>query len=298
MSDRQMSLLDSAVSNGGEEVITSDKTVTRCYDAPSVSYVTQGDARHLPIPSSSVDLIVTSPPYFGLRDYGRPEEIGGEATLKEYLGAMRDALDEMSRVLKPTGSAFIVIGDKYARRGGVDRKVRGGVGDPGGRAHQRRPQYGIEGVRDKSLAGIPYRVALDAIDRGWLWRQDIVWSKPNPLPESVKDRARRSHETILHLATAPRYHSEPEASTFLDVWSHAVAGYRDPLGRKHPAVFPLPLVRQIVRGYCPPGGVVLDPFAGSGTTIVGAVEEGRIGVGVELSPDYVQIAHDRVEAIA
>lgn len=262
-----------------------------------VSHVVQGDARHLPVPSGSVDLIVTSPPYFGLRDYGRPEEIGGETTLKEYLAAMRDCLDEMARVLKPTGSAFIVVGDKYARRGGVDRKERGINGDPGGRAHQRRPQKGIEGVRDKSLAGIPYRIALDAIDRGWLWRQDIVWAKPNPLPESVKDRSRRSHETILHLATGPRYHAEPEAAATLDVWTHAVAGFRDPLGRRHPAVFPLPLIRQIVRSYSPLGGVVLDPFAGSGTTPVAAIAEGRIGIGVELSPDYVSIAQDRVLAV-
>lgn len=260
--------------------------------------VIRGDARALPLADNTIDLVVTSPPYFGLRDYGSDAEIGGEDTLKAYLGAMRDVLAELARVLTPTGSAFLVIGDKYARTGGVDRKPRGGPGDPGGRAHQRRPQRGIDGVPDKSLAGIPYRVALDAIEDGWLWRQDIVWAKPNPLPESVRDRSRRAHETILHLTRRPRYYANETARDTLDVWTMAVAGYRDPKGRRHPAVFPQPLAARIIAAYCPEGGTVLDPFLGSGTTLAAALEEGRHGIGVELSPDYAEVALDRLAAWA
>lgn len=261
--------------------------------APTATII-RGDARKLPLGDNTIDLAVTSPPYFGLRDYGSDAEIGGEDTLKGYLAAMREVLAELARVLTPTGSAFLVIGDKYARTGGVDRKPRGNGADPGGRAHQRRPQKGIEGVPDKSLAGIPYRVALDALDDGWLWRQDIVWSKPNPLPESVRDRSRRAHETILHLTRRPRYYAADEARDTLDVWTMPVAGYRDPKGRRHPAVFPEPLAARIIRAYCPEGGTVLDPFLGSGTTLAAALKTGRSGIGVELSPDYAAVAYDRL----
>lgn len=269
-------------------------------DRPHVTAtIIRGRAQQLPLADDSVDLVVTSPPYYGLRDYGSADEIGGEDTLKAYLAAMRDVLAELARVLTPTGSAFLVIGDKYARTGGVDRKPRGGPGDPGGRAHQRRPQKGIEGVPDKSLAGIPYRVALDALEDGWLWRQDLVWSKPNPLPESVRDRSRRAHETILHLTRRPRYYADPDlARDTLDVWTMPVAGYRDPQGRRHPAVFPEPLAARIIAAYSRPGGTVLDPFLGSGTTLAAALNLGRNGVGVELSPDYAQVAATRLAAHA
>lgn len=264
------------------------------YCSPAVSAVLlRADARALPLPGRSVDLVVTSPPYFGMRDYGSPDEIGIESSPAEYVAQMMAVLAELRRVLRPQGSAFIVIGDKYARTGGVDRKVRGGKGEPGGRAHQRQVQRGVPGVPDKSLIGIPYRLALAAVDAGWYWRQEIVWHKPNPLPESVRDRCQRAHEVILHLTTGPRYFAAPGARCS-DVWSIPVAGYRDPLGRKHPAVFPLEIPRRIVAGYCPEGGTVLDPFAGSGTTLVAAEALGRRGIGADLSADYLAVAGDRV----
>lgn len=254
-----------------------------------------GDARNMPIGDDSVNLIVTSPPYLALRDYGLPGEIGQESSPAEYVAELMTVLDECARVLKSSGSLFMVIGDKYARAGGVDRKARGEGADPGGRRHTRLPQKGLPGVPNGSLAGLPWRVALAALDHGWIWRQEITWHKPNPLPESVRNRCTRSHETILHLTKhASKYVTSELAEDRHDVWTIPVGVYRDPAGRRHPAVFPEALVQRIVTGWSEPGAVVLDPFAGSGTTVVVAGRCGRHGIGIELNPEWAQVARDRV----
>lgn len=254
-----------------------------------------GDARHMPLDGNSIDLIVTSPPYLALRDYGLPGEIGQESSPAEYVAELMTVLDECARILKRSGSLFMVIGDKYARTGGVDRKVRGEGSDPGGRRHARLPQKGLPGVPDGSLAGLPWRVALAALDRGWIWRQEITWHKPNPLPESVRNRCTRSHETILHLTRhASKYVTSRLPEERHDVWTIPVGAYRDPQGRRHPAVFPEALARRVIEAWSESGAVVLDPFAGSGTTVVAADRCGRRGVGVELNPEWAAVARDRV----
>jgi site-specific DNA-methyltransferase (cytosine-N4-specific) len=254
-----------------------------------------GDARSLPITSRTVRLVVTSPPYLALRNYGTPGEIGRGDDPQKYVNEIMQVMDELERVLTPDGSVFMVIGDKYARRGGVDRKLRGEGEDPGGRRHARLPQKGLQGVRDGSLAGLPFRVALAAIDRSWVWRQEIIWRKPNPLPESVKTRCVRAHETILHLSrTATPFSAGPDVSTGHDVWDIPVAGYRDPDGTRHPAVFPERLVERIIAGWSAPGDLVLDPFAGSGTTPAVARKMGRSAIGVELNPEFAEVARRRI----
>lgn len=258
-----------------------------------------GDARQLPLPDASVALVVTSPPYFGLRDYGSPNEIGTEPTPAEYVDAMRAVLRELGRVLRPDGNVFLVIGDKYARNGGVDRKPRGGDhGDPTGRTHLRPQQRGVPGVRNGSLIGIPFRVAIAAIDDGWLWRQEIIWNKLDPLPESVRRRCVRAHETVLHLTKQAKHYAAPVqrgGGLGRDVWDLATQGYRDPLGERHPAVYPEKLVAQIVANWSRIGDLVLDPFAGSGTTLVVARRMGRPSVGVELNPAYAALAARRLQ---
>lgn len=253
-----------------------------------------GRADDLPLENGSVNLVVTSPPYFGLRDYGVTDgEIGQERTPSEYIESLMLVMDEMWRVTTNDASVFVVIGDKYARTGGIDRKVRGGNGDPGGRVHARLPQKGIPGVRDGSLAGMPWRFAIAAIDRGWIWRQEIIWHKPNPLPESVKNRCARSHEAILHFSKLSKYFSSQEVLGH-DVWDFPVGTYRDRLGIRHPAVFPEALVQKIIIGWSKPGDTVLDPFAGTGTTCAVAAKMNRRPLGFDIKPSFVEIAQRRL----
>ena len=190
--------------------------------------VIRADALTLPIADGSVDLVVTSPPYFGLRSYQDGGEhydgqIGDEATPAEFIDALIAATAEMVRVLKPEGSIWVNLGDKYAtagtRQGGGD-----GLGDYGSprtesaRHYMPKPQ----GIPTKSLIGVPWRYAIRCIDDlGLILRAEVIWSKPNGLPESVTDRVRRSHETWFHLTKSPRYFSavdeirEPHAAVSL-----------------------------------------------------------------------------------
>lgn len=171
--------------------------------------IIRGDARHVPLADDSVDLIVTSPPYYGLRSYQDGGEhydgqIGSEATPGEYIAALVDCTREWMRILKPTGSLWVNLGDRYSDRQGP----QGTTGNRADRAqaatYERRPA--ITGFRSKSLLGLPWRYAIRCVDDlGLILRGEAIWSKPNGLPESVTDRVRRSHETWFHLTLRPRY---------------------------------------------------------------------------------------------
>ena len=193
--------------------------------------VLRGDARALPLPDESVDLICTSPPYFALRSYSDGGEhyagqIGAEATPAEYIAALMECTREWMRVLKPTGSLFVDLGDKYStgnsgesRMAELGQRYRGG-----GHSEARARSASVVGMQPKSLIGLPWRYALGCVDQlGLILRAEIVWSKPNGLPESVTDRVRRSHEQWFHLTRRPRYYS-------------AVDEIREPhTGNSHPA---------------------------------------------------------------
>ena len=177
------------------------------FTEPGVTIV-QGDALALDLPDDSVDLVVTSPPYFGLRSYQDGGEhydgqIGAEATPAEFVDALIAATREMVRVTKPSGSLWVNLGDKYAGAGG------GGAGSSDGATGRgTRPSRKATGIPTKSLSGIPWRYAIRCIDDlGLILRAEVIWSKPNGLPESVKDRVRRSHETWFHFTLNPRYYS-------------------------------------------------------------------------------------------
>ena len=172
--------------------------------------IIRGDARHLPLQDTSVDLIVTSPPYFGLRSYtdgGRhyDGQIGSEVTPAEYVAALVECTREWVRVLKPSGSLFVNLGDKYAGGGELapDIPPKAGPGDHLRRYGRVRPHG-----RHKSLLGLPWRYALAACDQlGLILRSEIIWAKPNGLPESVTDRVRRAHEQVFHFTLRPRYYA-------------------------------------------------------------------------------------------
>ncbi|HEY5200052.1 MAG TPA: site-specific DNA-methyltransferase [Acidothermaceae bacterium] len=172
--------------------------------------VLRADTRCLPLPDASVDLIVTSPPYFGLRSYTDGGEhydgqIGSEATPREWVDAMVECTQEWARVLKPTGSMFVNLGDKYAGVSNGSYAHRNASRD---RNHTISRSSLGHGIPQKSLMGLPWRYALSCIDDlGLILRAEIVWSKPNGLPESVTDRVRRSHEQWFHLTKEPRYFS-------------------------------------------------------------------------------------------
>lgn len=172
--------------------------------------IIQGDARRLPLDDASVDLIVTSPPYFGLRDYGHDTQIGTEPTPAEFIAELIKCTREMVRVLKPSGSIFVNLGDKYAGSG--SGPARTGVRPDGSArarsagASGRQGHRPITDMRPKSLMMLPERYRIAAVDElGLIARAVIVWSKPNGLPESVTDRVRRSHEDWVHLTKSPRY---------------------------------------------------------------------------------------------
>jgi DNA modification methylase len=252
--------------------------------------VTQGDAANLYLPDESVDTVVCSPPYFGLRSYQDGGEhydgqVGDEATPAEYLDALIACTAEWMRVLKPGGSIFCNLGDKYAAHQ-TGHRPNETPHDKGGRASTYRKgagQWKHETIRQKSLIGLPWRYAIRCIDElGLILRAEIIWSKPNGLPESVTDRVRRSHESVFHLVKQPRYYSavdsirEPAASGGAGPRGFAVVGRpaanSEPLGKlpssvweiptsplrvpeslgiDHFAAFPSELVRRIVLGWSP-----------------------------------------------
>lgn len=288
------------------------------------------------LPEDGADAIVTSPPYFALRDYGVDGQLGLEACPEDYIEDLADTLTAYVRVLKPGGSLWLNLGDTYATRSGQ------GFG-PGGKnravqaagAHAPRHRRGVKvgDFEHKCLLMIPERVALALIERGWILRNKVVWSKPNGMPESVQDRLAGRWEHVFHLVRRRHYYFDLDA--IREPHSHISVARakraRNPLtgaaadayfgnpptadpsklgeGGKNPgdvwdiptqaypeahfAVFPEALVERPIKATVPPDGVVLDPFFGSGTTGVMARKLGRCAWGVELNEDYCALAADR-----
>lgn len=339
-----------------------------------------GDAREQlrTLPDQSVQTCITSPPYWGLRNYGVEGQMGQEATVTEYVERLVAVFREVKRVLRDDGTLWLVIGDSFyndGKWGGATggKHAKALHGEPVGRLRRRT------GLKPKDLVGIPWRVAFALRDDGWYLRSDVIeevelycpcgcgyvleeriwrysqdrsilWKKPNPLPESVTDRPTRSHEYIFLLSKHARYYYDavairepardgshtrnaPYALTVpgqsphqglhrdkqrchgrrhagfnarwdamtraeqganvrnkRDVWTVAT----QPFAGGHSATFPDALVEPMVLAGCPVGGTVLDPFAGSGTTLAVATRLGRHAVGIELNPAYVPLIQRRL----
>jgi DNA modification methylase len=365
--------------------------------------ILQGDALAIlkTLPDDSVHCCVTSPPYWGLRDYGVEGQIGLEKTPAEYLERMVAVFEEVRRVLKKDGTCWVNMGDGYAgggnggggsfakdysdygdknvpfRKGsrGVSKSKRIECGSDrwGGGGNLRVPQ-----LKAKDLVGMPWRLAFVLQDSGWYLRQDIIWSKPNPMPESITDRCTKSHEYIFLLTKSPRYFYDQEAisepvslgtharlsqniqaqigsaranggaktngnmkavgrnswpgSEFQDgknavshpnvgknrkhgehgavknnasfdaslaiipakrnkrsVWTVATHSYKE----AHFATFPPDLIKPCILAGCPVGGLVIDPFGGSGTTGQVALKLGRRAILIELNPAYITLIRKR-----
>jgi site-specific DNA-methyltransferase (cytosine-N4-specific) len=288
------------------------------------------------LPGQSVDCCVTSPPYFGLRDYGEEGQYGLEASPAEYVETMRILFSEVRRVLADDGTLWLNIGDSYSTKGGnltagVTGKDHGkAYADLRGRAGER------SGLPDKNMLGIPWRTAFALQDDGWILRNDVIWSKPNAMPESVTDRLSTRHEHLFLLSKSQRYWFDlepireplkhPDAADGTRTFggktngagkvgsSHRIAGGMpnvwdksadelkgrnpgdvwtvptQPFSEAHFAVMPQDLARRAVVAGCKPGGVVIDPFSGSGTTGLIAGQTGRRYVGIDLNRGYLDLS--------
>jgi len=265
-----------------------------CLSLPD-STVFQGDALRVlqRLPPESVQCVVTSPPYWGLRDYEMDEQIGLEPTLPQFINRLVGVFAEVRRVLRDDGIFWLNIGDGYTSG---NRGWRAPDKKNPARAMSIRPDT-PEGLKPKDLMGIPWRVALALQDDGWYLRADIVWNKPNAMPESVKDRPTRAHEYLFMLTRSERYFYDAKSIVEINgrncrsVWSVNT----QPFAGAHFATFPPKLVEPCIRASSRPGDFVLDPFFGSGTVGVVSQELDRRYVGIELNPSYVDIAVERLE---
>lgn len=287
------------------------------------------------LPDKIINCCVTSPPYYGLRDYGIDGQIGLEKTPGEYIDKLVDVFREVKRVLKDDGTLWLNIGDSYAGSGkgawnNKDKQKEAYVPDPKGK--QSKLQKTWEGIKPKDLIGIPWMLAFALRTDGWYLRQDIIWHKPNPMPESVTDRCTKSHEYIFLLSKSPHYYYDHEAikePTVYPVGSRedkkrgdfkgkyhaheefkhisdsfrAIRNTRNkrdvwtvstkPYRGAHFATFPKDLIEPCILAGCPIGGTVLDCFLGSGTVGEVAIENQRNFIGIELNKKYCDMAKRR-----
>lgn len=288
-----------------------------------------GDVRQrlAELPEKTVQCVVTSPPYWGLRDYGHDGQIGLEQTPQEYVAEMVGVFREVWRVLADDGVLWLNLGDSYA----------GGGNGGGGSYASERPGWSkkgknkYDGLKHKDLVGIPWRVAFALQEDGWYLRQDIIWAKPNPMPESVTDRCTKAHEYMFMLTKNARYYFDNEAikepSADLgktkikfggnkygdstdpkhatksgneytdtgtrnkrDVWTIPTRPFKG----AHFAVMPEALVEPCILAGSRPSDTILDPFTGSGTVGLVALRHNRNFIGTELNPEYAQIAANRI----
>ncbi len=242
------------------------------------------------LPDSLVQTIVTSPPYWSLRDYGVAGQIGVAEKLPAYIASLASVFDEARRVLRPDGILWLNIGDSYTSG---NRKWRAPDKKNPARAMGIRPPT-PEGLKDKELIGIPWRLALALQDSGWYLRSEIIWRKPNCQPESVQDRPTREHEQVFMFAKSERYRYDIESirgengRRLRTVWDINTRPNKYASG--HFATFPRELVARCLQLTSREGDVVMDPFLGSGTTAVEALRTNRRILGIELNPAYVDIA--------
>ena len=304
------------------------------------------------LPDNSVNCCVTSPPYWGLRDYGHDGQIGLEPTPEQYVSRMVEVFREVRRVLREDGTLWLNLGDSYAGSGPsgasyqseTTKRRESGDGTDGvfrvsktlsnrGLTYAEKKPIPPPGLKAKDLVGIPWRVAFALQADGWWLRQDIIWHKPNPMPESVMDRCTKAHEYVFLMTKNSKYYydtesiKEPVSSSTVNRLSQP--NYQNQIGSSrvpnktngnmkavgnsekrnkrsvwtvttkpfrgaHFAVMPQDLVEPCVKAGCPVGGVVLDPFAGSGTTLVVASKLGRSAIGIELNSEYISIIQERL----
>ena len=310
--------------------------------------ILQGDSAEIlkTLPAESVHCCVCSPPYYGLRDYGISGQIGREETPEQYIERLAAVFREVWRVLRPDGTLWVNISDSYAGSG------KGWTGHNGIGNQEKRQGFKSgnaiipDGCKEKDLIGIPYMLAFALRGDGWYLRNDIIWVKANPMPESAKDRCTRCYEHIFLFAKSKIYYydgaaiAEPIAAStavrlkggrginhkyaggvpgqkaqninkprkngaITDVMIAPFRNKRDvwhintvPYAGAHFAAFPPKLAETCILAGCPVGGVVLDPFFGSGTTGLVAAQTGRRYIGIDINAEYCRLADERINGAA
>ncbi|WP_312128698.1 DNA-methyltransferase [Lysinibacillus capsici] len=285
------------------------------------------------LPSESVNTVVTSPPYWGLRDYGVDGQIGLESSIEEYVSALVDVFREIKRILKDDGTVWLNLGDAYAGSGKgawSEKNKQKHVYVPNPKGNETKINNIPTGLKAKDLIGLPWKVAFALQADGWYLRQDIIWHKSNPMPESVTDRPTRAHEYIFLMSKQPKYYYDHEAIKIPSkdpvddreargnkkrIPTNLINGIRNsgvypkankrsvwqvptkPFKEAHFAVYPEDLIEPCILAGCPLDGVVLDPFFGSGTTGLVALKHGRNFIGIELNPEYIKIAEKRLSKV-
>ena len=289
------------------------------------------------MPNEFIDCVISSPPYWQLRDYGYNGQWGLEPTFQQYLEHLWEMMDEIYRVLKPSGTVWINLGDTYNNSGWAgDRKDKYNdqpivaTGTKAGRGGQK-------GFPDKCLILIPHRFAIGCIDRGWIVRNDIIWAKRNGMPEPVNDRFTKKHEYIFLMTKSKKYHFDLDSIRDKHIWENdkrnngerhkynegaksienekvgakavsfnpkgknpgSVSDFWDvktkPSSTKHYASYNVDLITKPILAGCPEGGIIYDPFMGSGTTAIHAINNNRNFIGSEMSEEYLKIANSRIE---
>ena len=264
--------------------------------------VLNGDTRELirSIPSCSVQCAITSPPYWGVRDYGVANQIGSESELTNYINSLVEVFREVRRVLTPDGTFWLNIGNTYSSGG---RKWRDADDKNKGRAMSYRPPT-PDGLKKKDLIGVAWLLALACQRDGWYLRNDIIWYKPNCQPESVKDRLTVAHEYLFLFSKSERYYFAQDAIKQQTINGNGLKNRRtvwsintEPCPEAHFAVFPRELVRPCILAGSRPDDIILDPFYGAGTTGIVAKELNRRCIGIELKREFVDIAERRTAEV-
>ncbi len=258
-----------------------------------------GDSRIvLPtIKAGSVQCAVTSPPYWGLRDYDHPGQIGAESSPEDYVENLVRVFREVRRVLRDDGTLWLNVGDGYARNGGTGGHGPNAIVGNTKKLIQKRNCKVPDcwGLKDRDLMGLPWRVAFALQADGWILRSRITWIKKTAMPESVKNRPTSATEEVFLFAKSPTYLYNSDAvreQSGANLRNYWILG-PEPRGNGHPAAFPRELARRCILLGSYPGDLILDPFGGSGTTGVAANELGRRAVLIEINPDYGRIAEER-----
>lgn len=260
----------------------------------------EGDNRCIlpQIESQSVQCCVTSPPYWGLRDYQHSAQIGAEESPKDYVQNLVEIFREVRRVLSDDGTFWLNVGDGYARNGGTGSHGPNAQVGNSKRLIQRRNCRvpNCWGLKDRDLMGLPWRVAFALQDDGWLLRSKITWLKKAPMPESVKNRPSNATEEIFLFSKSAKYYYNNQAvreETGANLRNYWLLG-TDAGDKLHPAVFPKELARRCIILGSRPGDVILDPFSGSGTTGIAAIESNRRVVLIELNEEYAARSETRI----